>query len=223
MDNDTTQAFIEAVKEGNLPLVTEIITRDPALVNARSEGGPSAALLATYYGHLAIADALIERGAQLDLFEASAMGQFRRVEALVEADPSLVNAYAPDGFFPLTLAAFFGHEAIANYLLAKGADVRMAARNPQKVTALHAALAGPNPDIARTLVAHGADVNAKQESGFTPLHAAAQNGDAAMVQFLLDHGADAQARLDDGRTALDVALTHDRAEVVALLSSWAKP
>jgi len=219
MDNDTTHAFIEAVKEGNLPLVTEMVARDPALVNARVEGGPSAALLATYYGHRDIADALIERGAQLDIFEASAMGQFRRVEALVEADPSVVNTYAPDGFFPLALAAFFGHEAIANYLLAKGADVHMAARNAQKVTALHAALAGPNPGIARTLVAHGADVNAKQESGFTALHAAAQNGDVALVQLLLDHGADVHVRLDDGKSPLDVALAHDRAEVVPLLSS----
>lgn len=217
MDNDNTQALIEAVKEGNLALVTEMVARDPALVNTRAEGGASATLLATYYGHRDIASALIERGAQLDLFEACAVGQFRRVEALVEADPSLVNTYAPDGFFPLALAAFFGHEAIANYLLAKGADVHMAARNAQKVTALHAALAGPNPGIARTLVAHGADVNARQESGFTPLHEAAQNGDGAMVQFLLDQGADARARLDDGRTALDVALTHDRAEVVTLL------
>jgi ankyrin repeat protein len=217
MDNDNTHAFIEAVKEGNLALVTEMVARDPALVNARAAGGPSAALLATYYGHRELASALIERGAQLDIFEACAVGQFRRVEALVGADPSLVNTYAPDGFFPLALAAFFGHDAIVNYLLANGADVHMAARNVQRVTALHAALAGPNPGIARTLIAHGADVNAKQESGFTPLHAAAQNGDVAMAQFLLDHGADAQARLDDGRTALDVALTHDRAEVVTLL------
>lgn len=211
------QTFIEAVTEGDLARVIAMVERDPALVNARGDGGLSATLLATYYGHRDIASALIERGAQLDIFEACAVGQFRRVEALVEADPSLVNTYAPDGFFPLALAAFFGHEAIVNYLLARGADVHMAARNAQKVTALHAALAGPNPNIARALVAHGADVNARQESGFTPLHEAAQNGDAAMVQFLLDHGADAQARLDDGRTPLDIATARNRAEVAALL------
>jgi ankyrin repeat protein len=211
------QAFIEAIKEGNLALVTEMLNRDPALVNARTDGGPSATLLATYYGRRDIASALIERGAQLDIFEASAAGQFRRVETLVEANPLLVNTYAPDGFFPLALAAFFGHEAIVNYLLARGADVHMAARNAQKVTALHAALAGPNPGIARTLVAQGADVNARQESGFTPLHEAAQNGDLAMVRFLLDHGADAQAKLDDGKTPLDVAEAHGRIEVAAVL------
>jgi ankyrin repeat protein len=49
------------------------------------------------------------------------------------------------------------------------------------------------------LLAHGADVNARQGGGFTALHAAAASSDAELARLLLAAGADATARADDGR------------------------
>lgn len=58
-----------------------------------------------------------------------------------------------------------------------------------RVQPLHSAAAACNVDVARILVAHGADVNAEQQGGFLPLDAANQNRDETMQELLLAHGA----------------------------------
>jgi ankyrin repeat protein len=214
-----TEPFFEAVKAGDARVVADFLDQDPGLLQARSQDGVSAVLMAIYYNRPQVAELLIERGAPLDLFEAAATGQLERVQSLVEAQPEEVNAYAPDGFQPLGLAAFFGHQDVAFYLLERGVEVDSASRNPQHVRPLHSAVAGGHLEIARALVGRGADVNATQQGGFTPLHGAAQNGQIEMVQLLLDHGADPQARAADGRSALDFAREGEHAEVVARLEA----
>jgi ankyrin repeat protein len=54
----------------------------------------------------------------LDIFEACALGDAECVKALLESDGRLANAVAQDGFGPLGLACFFGHEPVARMLLA---------------------------------------------------------------------------------------------------------
>jgi ankyrin repeat protein len=130
-----------------------------------------------------------------------------------------VDAYAADGFFPLGLAAFFGHEEAVRLLLARGANPNLAARNAMKVAAIHAATAAGSFGIARLLIEAGADVNAVQQAGFTPLHAAAMTGQVDLAKLLLDRGADPGARTDDGRTALAMARDSKHQAVVDLLSS----
>ena len=215
---DCQQEFIEAVKKGNLHLVKQILERDPALVHARAADGSSATVVATYHGHDELATHLIKAGAEQTIFEAAMTGSTPRLRVLVAEQPTLVNAYAPDGFFPLALAAYFGHTDAAQFLLSNGADVNMAARNGQRVTALHAATAGQHLEIAQALVAHGADVNCIQEGGYTPLHAAAQNGQIAMIALLLGHGADREKCLDDGRTAFDLAVGAGHAQVADMVA-----
>lgn len=212
-----SQGIIEAIKTGDVARVHEMLDADPQLAGSRNENGVSAVLLATYYGRNEIAAALIERGAALDIFEASAVGRAERVEEILKARPELVNEYADDGFTPLGLASFFCHGAVAKLLIERGADVNAASRNTQRVAPLHSAVSRRQTLIAEALLAHGANVNARQQSGVTPLHQAAHNGQADMVRLLLAHGADLQARMDDGQTPLSMALETGNAEVVALL------
>jgi uncharacterized protein len=133
------------------------------------------------------------------------MGDVDRLRKQLEARPELLNAYSADGFTALQLAAFFGRRPAIDFLLEQGADVSLVARHPFGITALHAALAGPDPDIARPLIEAGADVNARQQGGFTPLHTAAQNGSFDLARLLLERGAHADAVADDGKTPLDLA------------------
>jgi uncharacterized protein len=217
-----SEAFFEAIRAGEAGAVADLLDQDPSLLRARSQDGLSAVLMAIYYNEPQIAGLLIERGAPLDLFEASAAGQTGRLKAIVEAQPEAVNDFAPDGFQPLGLAAFFGYKEAAFYLMEQGAEIDSPSRNPQQVRPLHSAVAGGHLEIARALVERGADVNAVQQGGFTPLHSAAQNGQVEMVRLLLDHGADPGAKAGDGRSALDFALDGEHHEVGALLEARSK-
>jgi ankyrin repeat protein len=174
---------------------------------------------ALYHGRADEAQRLLDQVGTdgLTIHEAAAMGALSRIEQLLAEDPTAVNAWAADGFQPLQLAAFFGRREAAELLLARGGDVQSVARNNFKVTALHAALAGPAPDIARSLIAAGADVNAQQQDGVTPLHEAAANGQLELVQLLLERGADVSAQDGKGRSAVDFAREGGHTAIVDLL------
>jgi len=214
----TMQDFLAAIKAGNIAEVTRLLDVEPALVNARDEQGLSVVLTAAYYQEPGIARLLVQRGAALSVFEACAVGELSRVQALVEQQPNLINAYAPDGFQPLGLAAFFGQAGIVEYLLQKGAAVNSPSRNAMRVMPLHSAIANKRTEIARLLLDHGADVDATQADDFTPLHEAAQNGLLDVTQWLLERGANVNPRLSsNGKTPLALAIEHQHAAVAELL------
>ena len=165
---------------------------------------PESELLeALYRGDREAVDATLAGRPELTLFEAAALGDLDRLRELVSAEPDSVGRWSPDGFTALHLAAFFGHEAVAEALLRRGADVGAVARNPLRVQPLHSAAAGGHTAAARLLLEHGADPNARQEGGFVPLHAAAQAGNDELYELLVANGADQDAATDDGRTAAD--------------------
>jgi ankyrin repeat protein len=173
--------------------------------------------MAAYYKRSAIAQLLIERGAQLSMFEAAALGRAQTVRDWIESDAALLNACSPDGFTALALAAYFGHAEVVLYLVTQGAEVNAVANNAMRVMPLHSAVAGGHVHIARVLVAEGADVNAPQHMGWRPLHAAARNGDMEMVAMLIEHGANVKTPNDQGITALELARQHEHEGVVRVL------
>jgi ankyrin repeat protein len=101
-------------------------------------------------------------------------------------------------------------------------------------TALHVAAAAYREEIARKLVAAGADVRARNRRGAEPLHAAAVGSpgshtwnppaQATMVAWLIEAGADPNAVDMDGVTPLHRAVrTRCAAAVKALLDGGADP
>ena len=76
-------------------------------------------------------------------------------------------------------------------------------------TRLHFAAAIGDTRAIESLLAAGADVNAKAENGYTPLHAAALNGYGLAIHFLVSAGADVNARESDGYTPLHVVVMFD--------------
>jgi uncharacterized protein len=218
VSQDRSKELLEAIRAGNKTAVDSLLQQEPALLGFKAPNGSSVILLATYYGHPELTEVFVKHGAKLDVFEASATGNLAAVRQLVQGDPAVVNSFAPDGFYPLGLAAFFGHRQIVQFLLEQGGDVRLAARNSQRVTPLHAAVARRDPETVRMLLKHGADPNARQEKGFVPLHDAAANGEEAIVHLLVEHGAQVHARADDGKTPYDLATGRGHQQV----ADWLK-
>src|SRR2546426_11305258 len=89
---------------------------------------------------------------------------------------------------PLGLAAFFAHPETVRLLLARGADVAQAAKNPMQVQPLHAAAAGRSFQAVKLLVDAGAPVNGRQQEGWTPVHEGGRHGDLETTRYLLAHG-----------------------------------
>jgi ankyrin repeat protein len=212
-----SKEFFEAAIGGDVSKVKAMLQNDPSLARAKDENGVSIIMKTTYYGKRDVVAALLESGVELDVFEAAATGQTRRLQDLLREDPSLANAYAPDGFTPLGFAVFFGQPEIVNALLKAGANVNAPSRESMKVTPLASAAAAKQNEIAHLLIAHGANVNARAASGHIPLHEAAANGNLELVKLLIECGADINAKTDDGKTPLDLAIEYKRPEVIEVL------
>src|SRR2546422_9456103 len=107
---ETPPEFIEAVKRGDVTKVRDLVRANPALLNSRTKRGLSPVLVALYSGQKVAAANLIAMGADLDVHDAAAAGRLDRVRTLVERDPTLANAVSAEGFPPLGLPAYLGHE-----------------------------------------------------------------------------------------------------------------
>ena len=77
-------------------------------------------------------------------------------------------------------------------------------------------------EVARALIAHGADVNAMSGTGVTALMLAAAHNLPPMVGLLVQSGADPKLKSKDGRTALEIAEANGNQTVVSTLKLLAQ-
>lgn len=209
--------IFDVIRAGDKARLEALLAADPKLVNVRNEMGHSPVLIAQYHRRHDLVAVLLAAGPILDVFDAASVGRTDRVAALLDADPSLLNAYSRDGFFPLGLAAFFGHADTVRLLLARGADVAQAAKNPMRIQAIHAAVAGPSPEAVKMIVEAGAPINAKQDKGWTALHEVVNKKDVEMARYFLAHGADPKQQNDEGKSAIGLAAEQGNADLLKVL------
>lgn len=190
--------LFDLVAKGELAALREALHLDPKLAAGRNTAGSSLLAWAAYHRN-GEATAIVRLAVlEIDPYEACILGDSERLAAALD-DGWDANAPAPDGFSALGLAAFFGHEAIADLLLPVTRDVNQPAENAQRVAALHAATAARQHALATKLLRAGADPNLAQAGGLVPLHVAAQHGDAALCGLLTLFGADPHLADEQGR------------------------
>jgi len=211
-----TDDFLAAIDDGDEPRARAILATD-AGVARRPARGASPVRLAAYAAMRGLVADMLEAGITLDVFDAAALCRMDELQALLDADPSLLEAISDDGFTPLHLAAFFGQVKAVELLLNRGADCDPVSTNAMAVHPINSAAAGAHEVVVHLLLDHGADADATMAGGFRPLHAAAHNDRPTMVRLLLDRGADPNARTDEGATPADVAVSDEVRAIFAAL------
>jgi ankyrin repeat protein len=115
---------------------------------------------------------LIARGATVDVWAAANLGMIEKLRALLDADPTLVNAKGGDGKRPLHYARTV---EIARLLLERGADIDALDDDHDSTPAQY--LVGDRPDVCAFLIVRGAR---------SDLLMATALGDCALVRRHLD-------------------------------------
>ena len=214
------QAIEAAVKARDTARVKALLVEDPGLAATRTGSG-SLLLTAVYFGARDAAELIRQHRSELDVFEATAIGDMAALRDVLDRDAEAAAGFNGEGFTPLALAGFFGQRAAAALLLDRGADVnqmgRSTAENVPRNTALHAALAGRAWGVAELLLERGADVRLRDSGGRTPLHSASINGSVRLAEMILVRGADINAKDNAGKTPLAMAEERGHQEVADLL------
>jgi ankyrin repeat protein len=229
-------ALMWAAAEGH-EMATKVLLASGADTKIRSQRGETAIFFAVRGGHIGVADALLAGGANVN----------ERLDSESDANGrTLVNV---PGDSMLVVAVNNGHFAMADFLLNKGADPNAAG---SRWTPLHElsrtrnyeesqypppmARAGEmdSLEMAKRLIAHGADVNARAMTttvrrndgdqnylemvGATPFFLAAKSGDVPYMRLLLAGGANPATPLADRTTPLMVA-----AGIGCVPGQWIEP
>ncbi len=235
-------ALMTAARSGDVATLDVLLAAGADLDARENWRGQTALMWAAAENNAAAVRRLLEAGAERDA--ASAGGEFTALMFAVRAGAiaatrALLDAGADvesslvDGTSLLVLAVTNAHWELASVLLDYGADPDAAA---QGWTALHQIawsrrwnmgfnLPGPaatgdldSLELVRRLVAHGADIDARQTAepkdgnrnkldriGATAFLLAAKSCDLPLMRVLLEEGADPSIPTGDGTTALMAA------------------
>lgn len=151
----------QAMQEGDLQAVKAILNNNPSLVQQPDERGFTPLVLATYHNQQSITKLLLDHGAQVDAQDAN-------------------------GNTALMGIAFKGFTDLANLFIDEyNADLNV--RNNSGATALSFAAMFGQEEMARLLLAKGADASIADQNGYTPAKYAAMKGFPALAALLEKH------------------------------------
>jgi len=191
----------KANRDGRAPLYTaiEVTVPDPSPRPTRLESDKLTGL--------EIIHSLVDHGANVNqtLTASSAIERF----AQDHGDKTLAA-----GATPFMRAARAADADLMHYLISKGADPKLSAKDG--LNALIAAVDGGGLrnargteadalEVSKLCVELGIDVNAKTDRGQTAMHGAAARGMNSVVKFLADKGAKLDVKNKQGLTPFDMA------------------
>lgn len=155
------------------------------------------------------------------LHDVARRGLLQVAELLLDEGAYDVNLANGMGDVALHMSAAAGHSTMTKLLVEHGAHID--AQTLWGMTPLWWSASGGDGrkhiQVARFLLARGADVNIRTTANQTILMEAARQGHADMAQILVDAGVDVNAREGLGETALHKAAAAGHTEIVRVLVS----
>jgi len=201
--------------------IAKLLIDKGADVNAQNRSNVTPLHLGVENGNKDVVELLIANGADVNakrntrsrkastaLHDAVDAARGDIVELLI-AHGADVNTRTDLGITPLYIAERNGYTEIAELLLKHGAK--------EISPSLFGAFTYVDIDQIQVLIAQGADVNAKNNSGQTLLHLACRTGNKEVAVLLIDKGADVDAETELGWTPLHDASTLGNHDIVKLL------
>ena len=192
--SERNHMFLDAVVNGDTKKVKELLVIDPdmaLMMDGKGKGGIGSPVLcaAIQHGHGDIVEMLLSRG----------------------ADP---NEKDISGRTSLHIAARKGRPKLIVLLLKHGIDVNVSARDlSNSIPLCHAG----SRQAAEILIANGADLSWRDESGGTVLHSLVRRGTTNATEAIIEHGVDVNAQNNFGSTALHITAVHGSKKMAEVL------
>ncbi len=190
------QEIINAIKQGNIEKVKELLDKDPGLVHER------------------------DRVNYTPLHWAAMLRNKEMAELLISKNADINDKSNRQHLTPLQCALMFRYgndPAVLDFLLDNGSHVECA--GDEGKSNLLVASASGYERLAHLLLTGGVDVNSRSKYGLTALHIAAWTGHTHMVEFLIKKGADIDAASLDGRRPITMARESEKQDIIDLLLS----
>ena len=183
-----------AAINGNVGLVTSLLEKDPALINAQDA----------------------EKLTPLDA--ACWRGEIGVVNFILSRDKGALQLRDNTGKTPLMTAVDHGRLDCCQALLDTEEGMRILnVGDDGDVTALDTACIKGNLEMVNLLLDKGAYKECRDAKGYTPFITAATNGHDIIVEKLIHNGCDIAARTNSGSTAMTRAAFYGYEDVVKLL------
>jgi ankyrin repeat protein len=179
------EEFLNAVKQGDGPAVTELLRQNPELTTVADEYDKTGLHWAAEKDHVEIARLLLDAGADIEattswgdtpLKWAATLGSSNVAELLLERGAR---------GFTLTVAAALGKLDDVKALIGPDPDLSIA---------LYGAARNGHTEVVEYLLDHGAAIDTRGFFGGTGLHWAAINGHRETVELLIARGANREIR-----------------------------
>lgn len=120
-------------------------------------------------------------------------------------------------------AAALDNKKLVDALIARGLNGNAVDREGMNAL-YHAVMGRASADLVRSLLAAGAKVDFRDETGNTPLIVGSTDEKFDLVKLLVEHGADIDAQNHEGDTPLtNAAIWGERRTVMYLLAQGANP
>jgi ankyrin repeat protein len=187
---------------------------------------------AASYGHTAVVELLLSRGANVGaittkawtpLHAAAWTGQVECIKIFYNKGVDLFGK-ADFGYTPLHCAASRGKLPAVQLFLNLGMPVDTL--TAKQKSALHLSAYAGYTSLVCFLVEQGADLEAKSHKGETPLHLAARGMKPGMVELLLSLGSDRLATRNNGQLPIDLVragLSKEQKQSTRILQTFGTP